>query len=65
MERGNIFRFISHEDIPYPASVGPPRHRRSKITSSVLAARNGTGRGGSAGGRGGRGGGGLGFGFGG
>jgi hypothetical protein len=24
MERGNIFQFISHEDIPYPASVGPP-----------------------------------------
>ena len=23
MERGNIFRFISHDDLPYPASVGP------------------------------------------
>jgi len=23
MERGNIFRFISHEGLPYPASVGP------------------------------------------
>jgi hypothetical protein len=22
MERGNIFRFISHDDLPYPASVG-------------------------------------------
>ena len=23
MERRNIFRFISHEGLPYPASVGP------------------------------------------
>jgi hypothetical protein len=29
MERGNIFRFISHEDLPYPASVGLFRHPHS------------------------------------
>jgi hypothetical protein len=66
MERGNIFRFISHEDLPYPASVSPSfATGAAKLHHLFRSPRNGTGRGGSAGGRGGRGGGGLGFGFGG
>jgi hypothetical protein len=43
MERGNIFRFISHEDLPHPARVGARlRHRYSKnyITCQVPAQRH-------------------------
>jgi hypothetical protein len=37
MERGNIFRFISHEDLPIRQAFAPLCHRHSKITSPVVA----------------------------